>query len=1499
MIEKNLIHLIGILKAIEMKKNEYSMLKNTGRPYLWKLLLTLGIIISFQGHALTQTFVYVKHDASGNNDGSSWADAYNSLETALSSAVSGEHIWVAAGTYVPENEIGGSGIHYRAFCLKNGVGVYGGFDGTEDPATFDLNERDFLLNETILSGTADEVYHVFRHVDQGLDGTALLNGFTITGGKADGTAPDNRGGGMLNQGSSSANGSSPTIEECVFEYNSADEGGAIYNSRYCSPDLSYTTFTSNTASLKGGAVFNIRNTPVFSYCDFNSNTVSSTGSDDGGGAMYNSTSVNTEGPDISYCNFTGNSVNASTSKGGAIFSYLNPGKISITHSTFTSNVAQYGGAIYHNSGSDANRDASDVQLSNCTIEENEAQYGAGVFSDRHHSILTSCILRGNEASEQAGAFYSRYASSKIINSLITGNKTAKHGGAAYFNADNPEIINTSISGNYAGERGGGISIIGGTSVELKNSILWGSVSPQGNELWVCDDCDGTFDYSAYGNATGDIYIATGGTVNATNSITSDPVFLNPLAPTSGNTPNILGNYFICGCTSPCIDAGLNSHVPAGLDKDLRNIDRLIDGNGNGTATVDFGAYEFDPDGCNALEPAIGDGSSGDPYQISMLQHLYWIAVESSRWDKHYLQTANIDACNTSTWYSGAGWLPIGNSTIKFTGTYDGGGYSISNLYINRPGSNEIGLFGEIDGISSARVVIKNLTLDNVTITGYDQVGALIGRAEQYNDIENCHVNGTVEGRVNVGGLTGWGRRTDFLKCSSSATVNANNISGAMYHGGLVGHINSTSTIIQCFASGDVSGRTRIGGLVGAVGWNSYIEDSYATGYVTGSGGGLSNPMIGGLAGEVWNAGIRRSYSAGEVDITGLTSEYGGLVGNKVTSSNYFDEDNFWDTESSGISVSEMGTGKLTSEMKTQSTFTNAGWNFTTTWGMDGVLNDGYAYLLDNLPPAIITWTGASSNDWNNPANWDNGVPSAENDVIIPDLVANDPVVDEGPGTPATCNNLSLESDATLTINAGKALTVTGNLSVANAKGPATLTVLSDASGTGSLIVEGTATGDIDFERYVSQDYWHFVSAPVSGQSIDNAFMTASGISNSPVYQFYRWDEDTKYWIIYGSTGNPEAFGDTEFVAGRGYALVRGGDGDLNFTGTPETSDVSYAATYTGTDPRAGFNLVGNPFSCALGISNSAGTSGKFLADNTALLDDNYEAAYIWDEQPGYAFDRNDYKVISNAAISGYTQLAQDYIQPGQAFMVKVVPGGGNIQFNTSMRAHAAVNFYKKDQTWPSVELLVQGDKLYNSTAIGFNDNMTTGLDPSYDVGKFKGNPDIALYTRLVADNGIDFALQALPVSNMEHFIVPVGIDISETGTFTFSAITDQLDEVPLILEDRLLGLFTDMKTGTYTADITESGTGRFFLRFKNTTGTGGMEESSSLQSYCAGKKLFINNPEGFSGMVTITDMAGRQVLNFRLTGDGSQQENMDTDAGIYIIHIITGRGIYRNKVLNF
>ena len=148
----------------------------------------------------------------------------------------------------------------------------------------------------------------------------------------------------------------------------------------------------------------------------------------------------------------------------------------------------------------------------------------------------------------------------------------------------------------------------------------------------------------------------------------------------------------------------------------------------------------------ATAPSFGDGSSGSPYQISTLNHLYWITQNSSEWDKVYIQTANIDAFSTSSWDSNEGFSPIGNSTTNFTGSYDGDGYTINGLTIARSTTHRIGLFGKTDGAT-----IQDLGVTNVNITGNYYVGALVGLVDNINGvidgstISNCYSTGSVDG----------------------------------------------------------------------------------------------------------------------------------------------------------------------------------------------------------------------------------------------------------------------------------------------------------------------------------------------------------------------------------------------------------------------------------------------------------------------------------------------------------------------------------------------------------------------------------------------------------------------------------------------------------------------------------------------------------------------------------------------------------------------------------
>ncbi|MDX9881859.1 MAG: MBG domain-containing protein [Prolixibacteraceae bacterium] len=292
----------------------------------------------------------------------------------------------------------------------------------------------------------------------------------------------------------------------------------------------------------------------------------------------------------------------------------------------------------------------------------------------------------------------------------------------------------------------------------------------------------------------------------------------------------------------------------------------------------------------ATQPS-GSGTDTDPYQIATLNNLYWISQNSGSWNSWFIQTADINASATSGWNGGAGFPPIGGD---FWGTYDGQGFSISNLTINIPGSDQIGLFKTLTG------TVKNLKLATATITGNNMVGAFVG----YNwgaTVRNCHfVSGTVTGNEEVGGIAGLTNYGSIYESCNSGSVN-----GGLYVGGIAGKTISTSVVANCYNKGAVNGTNNyIGGLIGLQ--SGELKYSYNVGSVSGPWG-------------------RRVY-----DLTGTL--YGSLI------------DCFYDQTLSGRTENSNWTyvGKTTAEMQTQSTYTN--WDFTNIWAISSSENGGYPYL---------------------------------------------------------------------------------------------------------------------------------------------------------------------------------------------------------------------------------------------------------------------------------------------------------------------------------------------------------------------------------------------------------------------------------------------------------------------------------------------------------------------------------------------------------------------------
>ena len=285
------------------------------------------------------------------------------------------------------------------------------------------------------------------------------------------------------------------------------------------------------------------------------------------------------------------------------------------------------------------------------------------------------------------------------------------------------------------------------------------------------------------------------------------------------------------------------------------------------------------------QPWLGSGTENDPYLIEDANDMQAIGADPYYWDAHFKLMKSIDLENR---YPEDTFNIIGNLSSPFTGVFDGNGHVVSNfIYEPGPGYYDfIGIFGYVDG-SGAK--IKNLGLKNPTIgSAADRyVGALVGYVND-GEILNCYVE-----EVHI-----------FSHSADRA-------------GGLVGM--NYGTINKCYTTGIVGGFVYCGGLVGLnVG---IISDSYSTASVTSLPGSLYAIDHGGLVGRNVSS-INRCYSAGLVESCNYD---GGLVGRDFGTV----VNSFWDIETSGQSSSGGGIPKTTAQLQTQSTFTSAGWDFTT------------------------------------------------------------------------------------------------------------------------------------------------------------------------------------------------------------------------------------------------------------------------------------------------------------------------------------------------------------------------------------------------------------------------------------------------------------------------------------------------------------------------------------------------------------------------------------------
>ena len=482
-----------------------------------------------------------------------------------------------------------------------------------------------------------------------------------------------------------------------------------------------------------------------------------------------------------------------------------------------------------------------------------------------------------------------------------------------------------------------------------------------------------------------------------------------------------------------------------------------------------------------------------------------------------------------------------------------------------------------------------------------------------------------------------------------------------------------------------------------------------------------------------------------------------------------------------------------------------------------------------------TFTGATNSDWATATNWASGsVPSSGTDVTIP--LGKTVVINAT--TQAGCNNLF----------------VLGSL-----------TIQSTVSNTGSLIVSGTSTGTVNAERYLTGNAWHVVS-PIAAFGSISTFIQAPGnaipskdVSGTNRYGMMDYNEVTNTWNTYYAATTSDIL-----PAGKGYSMRRTSDGVVTFTGDLTSGTKLVWLSRGG----LGWNCIGNPYTSSINMNDAANGTYNFLKTNSGALDASYACVYIWDDAT------LSYKILGNTSF-GSRDLVQNILQAGQGFFVKAASDGVIVQFNNTMQVQQTGSPFRApaaktakapliSTSWPSISLKAASATTSSSAIVTFNETMTNGLDPTYDAGLLRGTNGLSLYTRLVEDNGVDFAIQCLP-EEYTSLVIPVGVDCKDGGEITFSA---QAVELPatctVILEDKSTNTFTSLEgDATYKTTIAAGTTpvGRFYIHTSNTTtGMSGLHSGiTGLKAYIANGSIIIAGAVSEQAKATLYNVQGRNL----------------------------------------
>lgn len=373
--------------------------------------------------------IYVKSNAAGANNGSSWVNAFKKLTDAINVSDEGDQIWVASGTFKPTED----NDRTKSFILKADTKLYGGFVGNETS----LTQRNFLLNKTYLSGdigivgnNSDNSYHIVIGA-----ASSVINGFTIISGNASDADYNSYASAVY------INNISMEISNCYINNNNNRNGGAVYCVGFLAePIIKNCKFYQNATEGSGGALVNAGgSSPQIKSCIFQENSSGAGWSGKGGGAIQNAGASAL----ISECVFYRNTAKSTQIGGGA-----------------------NGGAIFNNG-------ADGCKIINCIFAENESDLGGALFfQNPAKDSVINCTFAYNSAKQGGAAAMGYNPNPDIINNIFWGNIADESPEIYIASVESAGIMfkNNDIKGGIP-SAGWGIVVDGGENLNVDPKFL--------------------------------------------------------------------------------------------------------------------------------------------------------------------------------------------------------------------------------------------------------------------------------------------------------------------------------------------------------------------------------------------------------------------------------------------------------------------------------------------------------------------------------------------------------------------------------------------------------------------------------------------------------------------------------------------------------------------------------------------------------------------------------------------------------------------------------------------------------------------------------------------------------------------------------------------------------------------------------------------------------------------------------------------------------------------